>query len=75
MISIYIFYVLLIDVESLKLYFVFIQIAAADNDGILQVFSIKKGDMQLHFKTLPGDQISTLRLGGASGTQNKQFAI
>lgn len=34
---------------------------------MLQVFSVKKGDIQLGFKTLPGASISCLELGGALG--------
>jgi hypothetical protein len=34
---------------------------------VLQVFSVKKGDIQLGFKTLPGASISRLELGGALG--------
>jgi hypothetical protein len=34
---------------------------------VLQVFSVKKGDIQLGFKTLPGAGISRLELGGALG--------
>ncbi|PSN57277.1 hypothetical protein C0J52_02560 [Blattella germanica] len=41
------------------------KIAVADQDGVLQVFSVKKGDIQLGFKTLPGPGISRLELGGA----------
>nr|XP_022903425.1 Bardet-Biedl syndrome 7 protein homolog isoform X1 [Onthophagus taurus] len=40
------------------------KIAVADNDGVLQVFSVKKEDIQLHFKTLPGSKISSLQLAG-----------
>lgn len=42
--------------------------ALADHDGILHVFSIKKENVQIHFKTLPGAKISSLQLGGVSGT-------
>jgi len=38
-----------------------------DQDGVLQVFSVKKGDVQIGFKTLPGAGISCLELGGALG--------
>ena len=34
---------------------------------MLQVFSLKKGEIQLGFKTLPGPGISRLELGGALG--------
>nr|CAD7403389.1 unnamed protein product [Timema cristinae] len=49
-------------------------VAVADQDGVLQVFSLKKGEIQLSFKTLPGPGISRLELGGAIGTvQDKIF--
>ncbi|KAF2879488.1 hypothetical protein ILUMI_26683 [Ignelater luminosus] len=44
------------------------KVAVADTDGILQVFSVKKEDIQLHFKTLPGPKITSLQLGGETGT-------
>lgn len=43
------------------------QIAVGDQDGVLQVFAIKKEDMQVQFKTLPTDKITTIQLGGATG--------
>nr|CAD7256790.1 unnamed protein product [Timema shepardi] len=50
------------------------KVAVADQDGVLQVFSLKKGEIQLSFKTLPGLGISRLELGGAIGTvQDKIF--
>ncbi|KAG5865898.1 Bardet-Biedl syndrome 7-like protein [Gonioctena quinquepunctata] len=39
----------------------------ADVEGILQVFSIKKEQIQLHFKTLPGSSISSVKVTGAAG--------
>ncbi|KAL1110414.1 hypothetical protein AAG570_007945, partial [Ranatra chinensis] len=49
-------------------------VAVGGNDGVLQIFSIKKGEIQLAFKTLPGAKISTLELGGAIGSvQDKIF--
>jgi Bardet-Biedl syndrome 7 protein len=42
-------------------------VTVADQDGVLQVFSLKKGDIQIGFKTLPGAGISCLELGGALG--------
>lgn len=40
----------------------------SDQDGVLQVFSMKKDEMVCHFKTLPGPKISCLQLGGAPNT-------
>nr|XP_023018079.1 Bardet-Biedl syndrome 7 protein homolog [Leptinotarsa decemlineata] len=43
------------------------KVAIADVDGILQVFSIKKEQIQLHFKTLPGSPICSVKTAGATG--------
>ncbi|XP_068907330.1 Bardet-Biedl syndrome 7 protein homolog isoform X2 [Tenebrio molitor] len=51
------------------------KVAVADNDGILQIFSIKKEDIQLHFKTLPGPKISSLQLGGAIGSPTDKIFV
>lgn len=47
------------------------KVTVADQDGVLQVFSVKKGDIQIGFKTLPGAGISCLELGGALGRNCK----
>lgn len=47
----------------------------ADGDGILQVFSIKKGNIQTHFKTLPGTRITSVQLGGAAGKRQSLFTF
>lgn len=44
-----------------------------DQAGVLQVFSIKKEDTHVHFKTLPADKITTVRLGGVGPTVDKIF--
>ncbi|EFA01565.1 Bardet-Biedl syndrome 7 protein homolog-like Protein [Tribolium castaneum] len=51
------------------------KVAVADSDGILQIFSVKKEDIQLHFKTLPGPKISSLQLGGAHGSSSDKIFI
>ncbi|KAK9870809.1 hypothetical protein WA026_009769 [Henosepilachna vigintioctopunctata] len=51
------------------------KVAVADKDGILQVFSIKKEDISLVFKTLPGPEISALTLGGAVGTNADKIFV
>ncbi|KAI4462734.1 bardet-biedl syndrome 7 protein [Holotrichia oblita] len=51
------------------------KIAIGDNDGILQVFSIKKEDIQIQFKTLPGSKISSLQLAGARGSPADKIFI
>lgn len=42
------------------------QVAVGDQDGVLQVFSIKNDEIQLTFKTLPGEPITSVHLGGSS---------
>ena len=45
------------------------QVALGDQEGVLQVFSVKKNnDVSQVFKTLPGKEISRMELGGALGT-------
>lgn len=43
------------------------KVVVGDQDGVLQVFSIKKEDTQIHFKTLPTDKITTIQMGGVTG--------
>lgn len=40
------------------------KIAIADNDGVVQCFSMKKGEVITQFKTLPSQKIQRLKLGG-----------
>ncbi|CAH2006495.1 unnamed protein product [Acanthoscelides obtectus] len=50
------------------------KVAIVDEDGVLQVFSIKKDEIVLHFKTLPGAPISSLKYVNGSGlNQGKIF--
>lgn len=51
------------------------KVAVGDQDGVLQVFSVKKGDVSHAFKTLPGKEINRLELGGALGEFNSGFLI
>ncbi|XP_030747216.1 Bardet-Biedl syndrome 7 protein homolog [Sitophilus oryzae] len=51
------------------------KVAVADSEGILQVFSIKKDDIQLHFKTLPGPAIASLQTAGTAGTAHDKIFI
>ena len=43
------------------------QVAVGDKDGVVQLFSFKKNDLQVIFKTLPGKAITNMELGGALG--------
>ncbi|KDR14735.1 Bardet-Biedl syndrome 7 protein homolog isoform X2 [Zootermopsis nevadensis] len=51
------------------------KVTVADQDGVLQVFSVKKGDIQIGFKTLPSAGISRLELGGALGTVKDKIFV
>lgn len=44
-----------------------------DQDGVLQVFSIKKEDTQIQFKSLPSDKIIAIQMGGATGPGNLPY--
>ncbi|ETN67744.1 hypothetical protein AND_000445 [Anopheles darlingi] len=44
------------------------KVAIGDQEGVLQVFSMKKDELQMHFKTLPSERIASVKLGGQSGS-------
>ncbi|KFB50077.1 AGAP011899-PA-like protein [Anopheles sinensis] len=44
------------------------KVAVGDQDGVLQLFSMKKDELQIHFKTLPNEKISSVKLGGQTGS-------
>lgn len=44
------------------------KVVVGDQDGVLQVFSMKKDELQIHFKTLPHDKIASVKLGGQAGS-------
>ncbi|KYQ56997.1 Bardet-Biedl syndrome 7 protein [Trachymyrmex zeteki] len=41
--------------------------AVADHDGVLHIYGMKKGELQLSFKSLPGSKIKKMVLGGSIG--------
>ncbi|XP_063989189.1 Bardet-Biedl syndrome 7 protein homolog [Diachasmimorpha longicaudata] len=49
--------------------------AIGDHDGILHVFGMKKGELQLVFKSLPGPKIERLVLGGSLGSPKDKIFI
>ncbi|KAK5643844.1 hypothetical protein RI129_007689 [Pyrocoelia pectoralis] len=51
------------------------KVVVADNEGILQVFAVKKEDIQLQFKTLPGHKITSVQLSGEPGTMSDKIFI
>uniref|UniRef100_A0A8C4X5D7 Bardet-Biedl syndrome 7 protein homolog n=1 Tax=Erpetoichthys calabaricus TaxID=27687 RepID=A0A8C4X5D7_ERPCA len=51
------------------------KVAVADHDGVITCFGMKKGDPIPVFKTLPGQKIFRLTLGGALGTPQEKIFI
>ncbi|PVD34246.1 hypothetical protein C0Q70_05514 [Pomacea canaliculata] len=51
------------------------RVAVADNDGLLQVFSIKKGEVQNVFKTTLHQKVTRLCLGGQPGAQRDRIFL
>ncbi|XP_012687719.1 Bardet-Biedl syndrome 7 protein [Clupea harengus] len=51
------------------------KVAVADHDGVLTCFGMKKGEAVPVFKTLPGQKISRLELGGAQGTPQEKIFV
>ncbi|XP_047367653.1 Bardet-Biedl syndrome 7 protein homolog isoform X1 [Vespa velutina] len=49
--------------------------AVGDHDGILQVFGMKKGELQALFKSLPGPKINKMILGGSLGMARDKIFI
>nr|XP_045592027.1 Bardet-Biedl syndrome 7 protein homolog isoform X1 [Procambarus clarkii]XP_045592028.1 Bardet-Biedl syndrome 7 protein homolog isoform X1 [Procambarus clarkii] len=44
------------------------KVVVGDHDGVVQLFTMKRGEMQLGFKAYAGKSITRLELGGALGT-------
>ncbi|XP_055316781.1 Bardet-Biedl syndrome 7 protein homolog [Sitodiplosis mosellana] len=44
------------------------RMVVGDQDGIVQLFSMKKEEMVIHFKTLPADKVQSIQLSGTPGT-------
>ncbi|CAL1685480.1 unnamed protein product [Lasius platythorax] len=49
--------------------------AVADHDGILHIYGMKKGELQLSFKSLPGPKIHKMVLGGSLGMLRDKIFI
>lgn len=43
------------------------QVVVGDQDGVVQLFSIRKDEPLIHFKTLPAEKVQCVQLGGAAG--------
>lgn len=59
-----IFFLYLLRTKVVKLY---LQIVVGDQEGIVQMFQIRKGKINMIFKTLPLEKITQVCLGGALG--------
>ncbi|KAM9833164.1 Bardet-Biedl syndrome 7 protein isoform X3 [Syngnathus typhle] len=51
------------------------KVAVADHDGVLTCFGMKKCDAVPVFKTLPGQKICRMDLGGAVGTSQEKIFV
>ncbi|KAG9272232.1 Bardet-Biedl syndrome 7 protein isoform X1 [Astyanax mexicanus] len=51
------------------------KVAVADHDGVVNCFGMKKGEAVPVFKSLPGQKISRLELGGALGTPQEKIFV
>ncbi|KAF2360801.1 Quinoprotein alcohol dehydrogenase-like superfamily [Trinorchestia longiramus] len=51
------------------------KVVVGDSDGLLQLFSMKRGALQLGFKTVPGKAITRLELGGALNTAKDKIFV
>lgn len=51
------------------------RVVVGDQDGIVQLFSMKKDDLIIHFKTLPAEKVQSIQLGGALGDFFSEFNI
>ncbi|CDQ81478.1 unnamed protein product [Oncorhynchus mykiss] len=51
------------------------KVAVADHDGVITCFGMKKGEAVPVFKTLPGQKITRLDLGGALGTPQEKIFV
>ncbi|KAM6953513.1 BBSome complex member BBS7 [Aplochiton taeniatus] len=51
------------------------KVAIADHDGVITCFGMKKGEAVPVFKTLPGQTIVRLDLGGALGTPQEKIFV
>ncbi|XP_066505486.1 Bardet-Biedl syndrome 7 protein isoform X2 [Hoplias malabaricus] len=51
------------------------KVAVADHNGVVNCFGMKKGEAVPVFKSLPGQKISRLELGGALGTPQEKIFV
>jgi Bardet-Biedl syndrome 7 protein len=46
-----------------------------DQDGVVQLLSAKKDEATVHFKTVPGEKIASIQLGGSQGSVNDKIFV
>ncbi|XP_075472148.1 BBSome complex member BBS7 [Ascaphus truei] len=51
------------------------KVVVGDQDGVVTCFGIKKGEAMAIFKTLPGQKVSRLELGGALSTVQEKIFV
>ncbi|MEE6461648.1 hypothetical protein FKM82_001357 [Ascaphus truei] len=51
------------------------KVVVGDQDGVVTCFGIKKGEAMAVFKTLPGQKVSRLELGGALSTVQEKIFV
>ncbi|XP_067386290.1 Bardet-Biedl syndrome 7 protein homolog, partial [Emydura macquarii macquarii] len=51
------------------------KVVIGDHDGVITCFGIKKGEAVPVFKTLPGQRITRLELGGALNTPQEKIFV
>lgn len=44
------------------------KVVIGDQDGVIQLFSVKKDEINVHFKTVPSTKITSVQLGGSINT-------
>lgn len=46
-----------------------------DQDGVVQLCSAKKDEASIHFKTVPGNRITSVQLGGSSNSASDKIFV
>lgn len=47
----------------------------SDQDGVVQLLSGKKDEVNVHFKTVPGNKVMSVQLGGSLGSINDRIFV
>lgn len=46
-----------------------------DQDGVVQLLSAKRDEVNVHFKTVPGNKITSIQLGSSSGSVSDKIFV